>query len=158
MAYRVDERPEHLTFRKMRLGDVPQVLANERSSYDFPWSRGIFEDCLQARYQCWILERGRDVIGHGVLSLVAGEAHLLNVCIAQREQGRGHGRQLVLHLLDRARAAADLVFLEVRPSNAVAVALYRSLGFNEVGLRKNYYPMRHGREDALVLALQFDPA
>jgi ribosomal-protein-alanine N-acetyltransferase len=94
------------------------------------------------------------IIGHGILAVAVGEAHVLNVCIARDRQGQGHGRALLAHLLDRARAlGAELVFLEVRPSNLAAINLYESMGFNEIAVRRNYYPAAFGHEDAQVMAL-----
>jgi [ribosomal protein S18]-alanine N-acetyltransferase len=139
----------------MHRDDLDTVMANEVGSYEFAWTRGVFEDCLRAGHECWVLQDGRSIIGHGVLSVAAGEAHILNVCIRREDQGKGHGRALVRHILERARAGAEMVFLEVRPSNQAAIRLYESVGFNEIGLRRNYYPAAKGREDALVLALQF---
>ncbi len=140
-------------FRLMQHADLDQVHANEISAYEFPWTRGILEDCLAGNYECWVLLQGQAIIGHAVLSVTAGEAHLLNVCVVPEQQGQGHGRALTLHLLSRAQARADMLFLEVRPSNQRAIALYDSLGFNEIGRRPGYYPARGGREDALVLAM-----
>ena len=138
----------------MDRGDLDQVVENEARAYQFPWTRGNFDDCLAARHECWVLLLGPRVSGHGILSLGAGEAHLLNVCVRRDEQGRGYGRALVRHMLSRARRrGADVVFLEVRPSNLVAMELYRSLGFNEVGVRRNYYPAQNGHEDAQVMAM-----
>lgn len=137
--------------------DLDAVIENETRSYAYPWTRGIFADCLRSGHECWVLTVGDRVIGHGILSAAAGEGHLLNVCIRRDEQGQGHGRELVLQMLRRAVARhVSVVFLEVRPTNRVALHLYESLGFNEVGRRRGYYPVEHGREDALVLALQVD--
>ncbi len=155
MALNIEQPVEALAFRRMLSTDLDDVMSNEVASYDFAWTRGVFEDCLRARHECWVLLREQAVIGHGILSVAAQEAHLLNVCVRREDQGRGHGRALVCHMLDRARSGADMVFLEVRPSNTAALRLYASLGFNEIGLRRNYYPAARGREDALVLALQF---
>ncbi len=143
-----------MAFRSMRASDLDQVLENEERSYQFPWTRGNFSDCLAARHECRVLLRRTEVIGHGVLALGPQEAHLLNVCVRRDEQGRGYGRALVSHMLERAkRRGAEMIFLEVRPSNLVAISLYRSLGFNEIGIRKNYYPAQAGHEDAQVMAL-----
>jgi ribosomal-protein-alanine N-acetyltransferase len=102
-----------------------------------------------------VLARPAEIVGYGVLSAAAREAHVLNVCVAPEEQHRGHGRRIVLRLLDLARwHHAERVFLEVRPSNPRAIALYESLGFNEIGRRPNYYPARKGREDAVVMAME----
>ena len=143
-------------FREMRLIDLPHVMRNERRSYSHPWNEGIFRDCIKSGYQCWLLIVAKKVIGHGVLSVAAGESHLLNVCVHPDCHGNGFGRQLTTHLLECARKLnAERVFLEVRTSNRAAYQLYDSLGFNEVGVRPGYYPAHIGREDALVLAKEF---
>jgi len=88
----------------------------------------------------------------------AGEAHILNLCVREDLRGRNIGRQMLMLLLERARQAGMTeIFLEVRPSNPHAIALYQSVGFVQVGLRKGYYQAVGGREDALVLKLQLDP-
>ena len=142
------------TFREMALADLERVLENESRSYAYPWSRGIFADCMVVGHCCRVACVDDEVVGHGVLSAAAGEAHLLNVCIRRDRQGDGLGRALVLHMLARAKVlGAEVLFLEVRPSNMIALKLYDSLGFSHVGTRKDYYPAALGREDANVLAL-----
>ncbi|MBT5198208.1 MAG: ribosomal protein S18-alanine N-acetyltransferase [Gammaproteobacteria bacterium] len=137
----------------MQLTDLPDVLRNERRGYTHPWTEGIFRDCLRNGQECWLLMCSDQNVGHGILSVAAGESHLLNVCVHPDFQGHGFGRILVEHLLERARTGeASTIFLEVRPSNVAACELYDRLGFNEVGIRENYYPSNVGREDALVLA------
>jgi ribosomal-protein-alanine N-acetyltransferase len=139
--------------RRMQLTDLPDVLRNERQGYTHPWTEGIFRDCLRNGQECWLLMCSDQNVGHGILSVAAGESHLLNVCVHPDFQGHGFGRILVEHLLERARTGeASTIFLEVRPSNVAACELYDKLGFNEVGIRENYYPSNVGREDALVLA------
>ena len=139
--------------RRMQLADLPDVLRNERLGYTHPWTEGIFRDCLRNGQECWLLMSSGLNVGHGILSVAAGESHLLNVCVHPDFQGHGFGRILVEHVLERARAGeASTIFLEVRPSNVAACELYDKLGFNEVGIRENYYPSKVGREDALVLA------
>ena len=141
--------------RPMKDADLADVAHIEAASYEFPWTLGIFRDCLRAGYGCWVLAHAADVVGYGVLSIAAGEAHVLNVCVAPHECGRGHGRRLMRRLIDLARwHQAQRIFLEVRPSNANAIALYHDLGFNEIGRRPNYYPAKNGREDALVMAME----
>lgn len=143
-----------MSFRAMLASDLDRVLENEVRSYQFPWSKGNFSDCLAARHECRVLLLDARVVGHGILALGPQEAHLLNVCVCRDRQGQGLGRALVMHMLERAKARqAEMIFLEVRPSNAVAVNLYRSLGFNEIGVRRNYYPAQRGHEDAQVMAL-----
>ena len=139
--------------RRMQLTDLPDVLRNERRGYTHPWTEGIFRDCLRNGQECWLLICSDQNVGHGILSVAAGKSHLLNVCVHPDFQGHGFGRILVEHLLERARTGeASTIFLEVRPSNVAACELYDKLGFNEVGIRENYYPSNVGREDALVLA------
>ena len=141
--------------RAMRDGDLDRVVEIEQRAYPFPWTPGIFRDCLRAGYGCWVLERVDRIIGYGILSVAAGEAHVLNVCVAPEAQGEGHGRRLVKRLLDLARwHQAERVYLEVRPSNPRAIALYHDIGFNEIGRRPNYYPASNGREDAIVMAIE----
>ncbi|WP_374601465.1 ribosomal protein S18-alanine N-acetyltransferase [Arenimonas sp.] len=142
----------------MKQADVEAVSAIEKRAYPFPWSPGIFRDCLRAGHHCWVLESPSGLLGYGVLSAAAGEAHLLNLCIAPEHQGHGHGRRLLARMMDLARwNRAAQVFLEVRPSNPKAIALYREYGFNEIGLRPNYYPASKGREDAIVMAMELVP-
>lgn len=143
------------SLRPMREEDLDEVIAIEQRAYPFPWTRGILRDCLRADYPAWVLiERGR-IIGYGVLSIAADEAHILNICTAPEAQGRGHGRRLLRSLLQIARGrGVRRMFLEVRPSNPNAIALYHDEGFNEIGRRPRYYPAKDGREDALVMAME----
>jgi ribosomal-protein-alanine N-acetyltransferase len=143
------------TLRPMRESDLEEVMAIELRAYPFPWTRGIFRDCLVAGYPAWLLlERGLP-IGYGVVSVAVDEAHVLNVCVAPERQGRGLGRYLLRALVQAARERrAERVFLEVRPSNPHAIALYHSEGFNEIGRRPRYYPSQDGREDAIVMAIE----
>ena len=139
----------------MQNGDLPAVIRNETRAYAYPWTPGIFADCLAAGHECWVVVARTEVVGHGVLSAAAGEAHLLNVCINRDAQGQGLGRELVNWMLERARdRGARTVFLEVRPSNRVACELYDSVGFCEVGRRPGYYPDARGSEDARVMAME----
>jgi ribosomal-protein-alanine N-acetyltransferase len=148
------KKPRKVSFRAMTPADLPAVAAVERGAYAFPWSEGIFRDCLRVGYLCRVAEMEQQVVAYGVLAMGAGEAHLLNLCVRKDLQGRGVGRQMLLLLIERARqAGVTEVFLEVRPSNEVAQALYQSVGFVQVGARKGYYQAEHGREDALVLRL-----
>lgn len=144
-----------LAHRPMRADDLVAVHALEVRAYEFPWTQGIFRDCVAADYPARVVEDKGCIVGYFLLSLAAGEAHILNICIAPELQGRGHGRALLHVLLQAARARhAQRVFLEVRPSNVAAIALYHDEGFNEIGRRPRYYPARNGREDALVMALE----
>src|SRR5690606_14090517 len=131
------------------------VMEVERRAYPFPWTRGIFRDCLRAGYPAWVLDRGGAILGYAVLSIAAGKAHILNLCAAPEVQREGNGRRLLRALLQVARGhRAERVFLEVRPSNEADIALYHGEGFNEIGSRPRYYPAIGGREAALVMALE----
>ncbi|KRG69400.1 alanine acetyltransferase [Stenotrophomonas terrae] len=141
--------------RPMYDGDLDAVMEVELRAYPFPWTRGIFQDCLRADYPSRVLVQDDGIVGYGVLSLAADEAHVLNVCVDPLCQSRGHGRRLLRELVRVARQRRALrVFLEVRPSNTSAIALYHSEGFNEIGRRPRYYPTSNGREDALVMAME----
>ena len=134
--------------------DIAAVVTMERASYQFPWSEGIFRDCLRVGYICRVVTLGKQVIGYGVMSVGAGEAHILNVCIGEAFRCRGIGKRMLGLLIERGTAAGmSEAFLEVRPSNTAAIRLYLSLGFEQVGVRRGYYQALGGREDAAVLKL-----
>jgi len=140
--------------RPMQLTDLKQVMVIETLAYRFPWSIGIFKDCLRVGYTASVLELDSEMIGYGMMSIGAGEAHILNLCVHPAQQQRGYGRHILQYLLDIARQRnTETVFLEVRPTNRAAYQLYASAGFDQIGTRRNYYPGRKGREDALILAL-----
>ncbi len=140
--------------RAMTEADLEAVFAIERASYAFPWSEGIFRDCLRVGYVCRVFAVQGRVGGYGVMSMGAGEMHVLNLCISEQYRCRGLGRQMLEHLLDRGASAGMMdAFLEVRPSNAAALRLYRALGFQQIGMRRGYYQAAGGREDACVLKL-----
>ena len=134
--------------------DLDAVNAIEQATYDYPWSRGIFHDCLRVGYSCWVLEEGDQVLAYGIMSVGGGEAHILTIVVDEEYRRNGLGRRMLRHLISLARQrGVDGIFLEVRPSNEGAIRLYHSLGFSEIGIRKDYYPSEDGREDALVMGL-----
>jgi ribosomal-protein-alanine N-acetyltransferase len=146
--------PRLVKFRAMTPGDVAAVGTLERAAYPFPWSDGIFRDCVRVGYLCRVAELDAQVVAYGIVAMGAGEAHILNLCVRKDLRGRGVGRQMLMLLLKRARQAGVTdTFLEVRPSNRLAISLYQSVGFVQVGHRKGYYQAEQGREDALVLKL-----
>jgi len=133
--------------------DLALVSDIERRSYEFPWSHGVFRDCLLAGYYCVVLERNSRVAGYAILSVAAGEAHILNLCVDPNYRAHGYGERLLDEILLQARSAdVREIFLEVRPSNQTALALYRKKGFHKVANRPAYYQAEEGREDAAVLA------
>jgi [ribosomal protein S18]-alanine N-acetyltransferase len=148
-----DPAPETL-IRPMSEADVFGVVALERASYQFPWSEGIFRDCLRVGYVCRVLSHQEHVVGYGVMSIGAGEAHILNLCIAETFRCRGMGRRMLTYLVEAGSAAGMCeAYLEVRPSNTAAIRLYLASGFQQVGVRRGYYQAVGGREDAAVLKL-----
>jgi [ribosomal protein S18]-alanine N-acetyltransferase len=139
---------------QMREADLAEVMPIEGAVYSHPWTRGNFVDSLRAGYQCWTWRLGNELLGYFVLLVAAGEGHLLNLSVAGARQRAGHGSALLKEAMRMARARGALhVFLEVRPSNLGAKALYSRFGFREVAVRPGYYPALAGREDALVLTL-----
>jgi ribosomal-protein-alanine N-acetyltransferase len=143
-------RPEP-RIRPLAERDLDPVVAIEREIYEFPWTLGNFRDSLAAGYSCWAYHGADGLVGYAVMMIGAGEAHLLNLSIAPACQRRGYGRQLLEHLMGVARSyGASVLLLEVRPSNAAGRALYAAYGFEQVGIRREYYPARGGREDALL--------
>ena len=148
-----------LRLRKMDHADLPEVLLIEELNYDFPWPEGIFKDCLRTMtYTSWVCEAPEDkIVGYCIISVAAGEAHIMNISVSPEFRRQGVGRMMLAHLIEYARPRAEQIFLEVRPSNPNAIALYLQTGFREIGRRKDYYPAQYGREDAIMLALDLVP-
>lgn len=139
----------------MQASDLDAVFAIEAAVHPFPWSKGNFRDSLHAGYSCWVYEQQGRIFGYVVQMLVLDEAHILNLCIAREEQGKGHGWALLTFAMDKAREYGALnMFLEVRVSNTVAIKLYEKAGFSEMAVRHNYYPAAvNRREDALLMGM-----
>ncbi len=149
------ERPVDSSLRvtQMLVEHLLLVCQIEKRAYSYPWSRSVFADCLSAGYSCHLLWDGPQLMGYSLVAIAAGEAHLLNLCIDPGHQGRGYaGRFLKVILRISAELDARTVYLEVRPSNRGALALYRRFGFEQIGQRKNYYRAATGREHAVVLS------
>lgn len=145
--------------RPMNVGDLVTVALEESRIYPFPWTIGNFSDSLKAGYDAWVFEDGAGLIGYGVMMWIPDEVHLLNLSVAAAHQQRGFGRAMLRWLRDEAgRGGARAMTLEVRPSNEPARQLYASEGFEQIGLRKRYYPsFNRSREDALVLRVPIEP-
>jgi len=140
-------------FRAMQETDLSAVMEIENNSYEFPWTEGIFSDCLANGYLSLLYLQNGQIQAYLVSQFVVDECHLLNLCVRKDAQNHGLGAKMVQHLMNQARQNdMGSIFLEVRVSNEAAIHLYDKLGFNEIGLRRDYYPASNGREDALVLA------
>ncbi|EQD29907.1 Ribosomal-protein-alanine acetyltransferase [mine drainage metagenome] len=146
----------HRSFRRLHKGDLPRVMEIERSAYRQCWTEGIFHDCLRVGYECWAILEATEIVGYGIVSIGAAEAHLLNLCVTPARQGCGLGRELLHYLIGWASDHGALaMYLEVRLSNIRAQSLYRVFGFREIGRRNGYYPADAFlvREDALLFRL-----
>jgi ribosomal-protein-alanine N-acetyltransferase len=144
-----------LEFRPMAVEDVDEVMHLETAVYQFPWTERIFRDCIRVGYDCWLAELDNGIVAHAVISIAAGESHILNLAVSEDHQGKGFGKQFIHFLLGIAGSKrAEIMMLEVRPSNLQAISCYNSAGFNEIGCRKDYYPAPNGKEDALLFAKQ----
>jgi len=154
MSAQLDTMPR---YRRMTAADIDAVVAIEDAVYPHPWTLGNFADSITAGYHCWVVECAGEMAGYTVVMIAAGEAHLLNLSVSAPWQRRGIGRELLNFVLKLARDyGAKMIFLEVRPSNAAAVALYASAGFAEIALRRSYYPAGDAREDAVVMQFDLD--
>jgi [ribosomal protein S18]-alanine N-acetyltransferase len=144
----------NLQLRPMQMDDLDAVMQIEPTIYSHPWTRGNFSDSLNSGYSAWVLEENQTMIGYALMMLVMDEAHLLNLSIAKHQQKRGLGRYLLEHMMTIAKNhRAVNMFLEVRPSNISAIALYENIGFCEISVRRGYYPAKEGREDAVLMGL-----
>jgi len=129
------------------------ILDIEAQAHLFPWTEKIFQDCLNAQYDSVVFFADDRLVGYSITTMAAGEGHILNICIDPAYQGCGYGKRLLENIFRSAlRFEVKVLFLEVRPSNKVAQALYKKYGFNNVGRREKYYPAKRGREDALIMA------
>jgi ribosomal-protein-alanine N-acetyltransferase len=145
--------------RPLEEGDLKAVLEIEEAAYPFPWTRGIFSECLRVGYGCLGVFQNGDLAGYVIFNWGAGESHLLNLCVDPRRQGQGLGSLLLAQAIDRARAMdCHAMYLEVRPSNPEAASLYERRGFRVVGRRPDYYRSAEGREDAIIMRLDFPEA
>ena len=152
MSARLDTLPR---YRRMTAAELDAVVAIEDTIYPHPWTRGNFADSIPAGYTFSVVECGGEMTGYTVVAVAAGEAHLLNLSVAAPWQRRGIGRDGLNFVLRLARDyGAKRIFLEVRPSNAAALALYAAGGFSEIAVRRGYYPAGNAREDAIVLQLE----
>jgi len=142
-----------IEFRKAKLSDFNEMLVNERKAYPIPWSERNLKKCLQGRYINFLMTREKIVIGHMILQVVLDEIQLLNICVNPRFQGEGLGHKWMEFLTEYAKQYdVNSIILEVRASNKIAKRLYRKYDFEDIGLRKNYYPLdQNRREDALVM-------
>jgi len=140
------------SLRPMRPEDVAWVMQHEPQLYPYPWSAANFSDSLSAGYLCRVVEIDGMPAGYAIMMLVLDEAHLLNLSVIESQHGKGLGHLLLQRMCEEAvRAGAHQCFLEVRPSNEPALALYERFGFSPIGRRRGYYPAPDGREDAIVM-------
>ncbi len=137
--------------RPMRLSDLPAVMETDRRSFPTPWSEEIWRQEITGPFGLYlVLEEGDNLSGHIGLKLISGEAHVVTLAVRPERRRRGFARALIEAALgDPVSAGARYLHLEVRPSNVAARVLYRSLGFDETGVRPRYY----GDEDALLMTL-----
>ncbi len=148
-----------LQLRPMQIDDLDAIMQIEPTIYSHSWTRGNFSDSLNSGYSAWVLESEGEMIGYALMMLVMDEVHLLNLSIAKHRQKQGLGRYLLQHMISNAKQCkASNMFLEVRPSNVSAIALYENMGFNEMAVRRGYYPAdpktsENGREDAVLMGL-----
>ncbi len=147
---------ESAIVRKMELFDIDSVVDIEKRSFPIPWTRGTFISELKrnklARY--YVVEAGGRVVGYAGLWLIMNEAHITNIAIHPKYRGRGMGKKLVGGLIEEAsKIDVYRITLEVRPSNAVALALYKKFGFVPCGIRPEYY--RDNNEDAIIMWMDF---
>lgn len=129
------------------------ILEIENESNPFPWTEGNFKDCLDKGYYSLALEDKNKFIGFAIMAISTDESHLLNIGINKNERGMGYGEKLLKKMIIAAEVmGSKKIILEVRLSNKTAYQLYKKLGFEEIGIRKKYYRLPEGREDAYVLS------
>jgi len=146
-----------LRFTRMQLSDLDDVMEIEQVAHSHPWSKNSFIDALANYYDAWVLRlESGELVGYFVQMTVLDESHLLTIAVETSMQRRGVGAYLLQQLIDQSsQKQMRVVLLEVRMSNLAAIKLYESLGFTQIGRRKNYYQVTsQTREDALILQRQ----
>ena len=147
-----------LSYRAIRDDDIAAVALIEQDVYVFPWSAGNFRDSLLSGYQCWGCLMDGELIGYAIILVSLDEAHLLNFAVSRNWQSQGVGARFLNFVISESkRMGCEMLYLEVRPSNAIGRRLYDRFGFQQLGLRRHYYPATTGREDALFLGLNISP-
>jgi len=150
----IGETSDDFEIRPMTPDDIDAVTRIERESYEFPWTPGIFRDCMRAGYVCTVGVSDGDIIGYGLMSFGAGECHILNLCVSAKQRRMGNASAILDFLINEARKiGVETAFLEVRESNQGARVLYEDFGFCETGVRPGYYPHTKGKEDALIFSM-----
>ena len=153
-----DSDTGHPLIRRLTEQDVDQIYNLETLAYPFPWTKGLFVDCMQAGYSCFGLQIGKDLNGYSIFNWAVGEAHLLNLCIHPEWQQRGFGSLLLEFTINQVTKSYNKsLLLEVRESNLRAAALYQNRGFRVIGYRPSYYQAGDGRENAIVMRLDLGP-
>ena len=139
--------------RPMTNADIDEVLRIEQAVQAYPWTRGNFTDALMNFYECSVDATSTGIRGYVIWMPILQEAELLNIGVAETWQRKGLGRAMLNGVLEAARKKSmRRVFLEVRASNAAAIALYHAVGFSRIGERRGYYQNANCSENALVLA------
>ena len=146
---------ETVTIRPAEEGDLDDVAAIERAVFNDPWSRRSFVDLVGERNVVFLVAvDGKAVVGYSVVLLTPPESELANLAVSRLMQHQGLGRRLLSEAVGVARERGSKeMFLEVRASNAAAIALYSDEGFAAVGRRVRYYA--RPVEDAIVMRLDF---
>ena len=144
---------ETIEYRYMSLEDLEGVLKIERGSNPHPWTRQDFVDCLERDSYALIQTYKGQISGFAIQTIALDEAHLLNIGVCEELRRRGLGSNLLEKVIFASEAmGSKKIFLEVRVSNAPAIQLYIDFAFKEIGLRKDYYKLPEGREDALLMS------
>ncbi len=144
-----------VTLRLMKYGDVAAVAALERECFTDAWSENMILEELDNEFcDMYVAEIQGSVVGYAGVQMILDEGYITNVAVTAAERRRGIGRALVGRLVDAAKERKlSFITLEVRRSNASAIALYESFGFKLEGVRAGYY--RNPSEDALLMTLRF---
>ena len=141
-----------VNFSPVNKDQLVEIMLVENACHSHPWSEQTMLSCMGGRYFGYLLKQGQTLLGFYIGEYVAGEATLMDVCVAPDHQGQGFGKQLLIHFTDHAKSlGATELFLEVRAKNISALMMYINWGFVEVGRRTGYYPSNIGYEDAIVM-------
>ena len=143
-----------MVIRALKFNDISALVSIAKASMPHPWNEVAFRDCLKPNYSSWVLLVNDELIGFIIILQHESEGELMNLAIKPEYQRKGYAKLLLQHAIDfmKSKGVARLL-LEVRRSNHVAIQFYKKMGGQQIGLRKNYYPLGKQREDALIFSL-----
>ena len=145
---------ELIEIKEMTISNLNDVYNLEIETYEYPWSKNILQGCVINKYDCFVATINKKIIGYLIAKISSPESHILNLTTDVNYRNIGIASQFLEMVILKCRLVkSNIIFLETRLSNSPAISLYIKFGFKEIGVRKNYYKSKNGREDAVIFSM-----